>query len=504
MHRGQVIQLRSDTRDRPNARILATYIPLLLVSLLLAFDQPLREMPLAMQSRLLMLMFATVLGIVIWQAPKGIGAATATYLATYGVFHLGLIALIAVYPRLDGLTFMALHAYWLCPDTGRHAANLAVMGALAFGVGCGVMGLLRPPSNRPPHTGVDPLTKQVFLYCGLALTLVFIGLFYLQILQWGVVGASYRELREARDEMGMIPVYSGIAWGLIFLAAAGPSRWQRIGFGVFLLGWSPLAFVMGLRGAVLFPLVTVFVLLAKTRPTRISLTRIVVAAVVLLLLVSAGKTIRAVGIQRLYGAQVAVALDPIMGLAELGGSLHAVEAVIGWIEGGDPYLLGAGYWAAFDHEWLPRLIPGYSPPRLRHDPRVPVISKRGVRGSGWRAFGFSVIADAYYNFGVFGVLAVMFVTGCIIGALDRLPVTPYRQALCGVLFYPFLVQVRNFFLNMPKRIAFGVILVLVANAAAHVLARRAQPSRGTTDARSAAATRLSGLPGEVPPSRRQN
>ena len=461
-------------------------------------------MPIATQSQLLLLMFATVLGIVIWQAPRGIGAATATYLATYGVFHLGLIALIAVYPHFDRLTPIAVNAFWLYADSGRHAANLAVMGALTFGMGCGVMGLLRPPPERPLHTGANPHLRRVFLYVGLALTLGFIGLFYLQILQWGVVGASYRELREARDEMGMIPVYSGIAWGVIFLAAAGPSRWQRIGFGVFLLGWSPLAFVMGLRGEVLFPVITAFVLLAKKRPAKIPLARIAMLAVVLLLLVSAGKTIRAVGIQRLYGAQVAVALDPIMGLGELGGSLAPVEAVIGWIEGGDPYLLGAGYWAALDHQLLPKLILGYSPPRLRDDPRVPVISKRGVRGSGWRAFGFSVIADAYYNFGVFGVLAVMFVTGCIIGALDRLPVTPYRQALCGVLFYPFLVQVRNFFLNMPKRIVFGVFLVLAANAAAHVLARRTRPSRGTTDARAATGTRLSGLPGEGSPSRRQD
>lgn len=456
---------------------------LILVAVL---DQPLQGISLVNHSRLLIVGFAIILGIVIWQAPEGIGSSTGVYLATYGVFHLGMILIVAIHPYFKSLPIVQLHTYWLYADTGRYAANLALMGACAFGLAVGIMRLVWPSEKQLRSTDVHPQVRQVFLYAGLALTVVFIGIFYMQIIRWGVLGATYHEYREARADVAAINTYSGIAMGVIFLLAAGPSRWQRIGLGLFLVGWCPLAFVMGLRGEVFFPLATAFMLYARRRSKKISLTKAALVAFVLLMLISAGRAVRHIGIQKVMRVDTEVPFDPLAGLGELGGSLAPLHAAINWIDSGDPYLWGAGYTAAFDRQFLPLLIPGYSPPSLSREPRVPAYSKKYVPGSGWHRFGFSMIATAYYNFGSFGVIAVMFVAGCIINALGHLPVSPYYQALCGAIFYPLLVHVRSFFLNVPRRTALAVLLVLITNVVAHMWARRAhaleakEPAEGSS------------------------
>lgn len=477
-------------------RLLATYIPVALAVLLVTLDQKLQQISVTAQCQLLTLLFILVLVIVIRQAPRGIGAATSTYLLTYGLFHFGLIAMFAVYggfDQLEGTNLMRLQlardTSWLRADTGRQAANLAAMGAVAFAAGCGVMRLRRHVPMSDAEIPVDPRVKRLYVDVGLVALLVFVCLFYAQVLKWGVLGASYSELLDARRESGSIPTYSAIAWALLFLVAGGRSRRERVGLGFFLLGWSPVAFALGLRGEVLFPLVAAAVLREKSRRGRASIVRTAIYAVLLLALVSTGRTVREVGVKHLLGtgAEAIVAFDPLMGLGELGGSLAPVELVVRWIADGDPYLLGTGYWAAFDHEWLPVLVPGYSPPDLRYDPRVPIISKTGVPGSGHHAVGFSVVADAYYNFGIPGVLSVMFLTGCAVSLLDSLAGTPYRMALSGVIYYALLHQIRNTFLTFPKRVAFGVLLVVVLNVASHLLFKRSRsgPDSGTSAASAA-------------------
>jgi oligosaccharide repeat unit polymerase len=454
-----------------------------------AFNQPLQEMSLENHCRLIMLGFAVVLALVIWQAPEGVGAATAVYLVTYGVFHFGMLLIVAIYPGFEDLFIVQRHKYWLYADTGRYAANLALMGACAYGAATGLMKVLWPATKRSPSKNVHPKVRQVFLYAGLALTVGFIGIFYMQIIQWGVVGATYREYREARSEMSTINTYSGIAMGVIFLLAAGPSRWQRIGLGLFLLGWSPLAFVMGLRGEVLFPLATAFMLYARRLSKKIPFVRIALLAFVLLMLVSAARVVRHIGVQQVLDVDREVPFDPLSGLGELGGSLAPLHASISWIRDGDPYLWGAGYTAGIDRQFVPLLVPSHSPPPLGRDPRIPAYSKKNVPGSGFHRFGFSMTATAYYNFGPIGVVAVMFIAGCIISALGYLPVSPYYQALCGAIFYPLVVHVRSFFMNVPKRMILAVLLVFITNVTAHIMARRSdsrhqneeEPAKGSSE-----------------------
>ncbi|MCA1598914.1 MAG: O-antigen polysaccharide polymerase Wzy family protein, partial [Chloroflexi bacterium] len=163
-----------------------------------------------------------------------------------------------------------------------------------------------------------------------------------------------------------------------------------------------------------------------------------------------------------------VSASPLDALTELGSSLRPVSEVVYWRATGDQFIDGASYWAPFDRA-LAKIIPGrgWKLPPAEADPRV-LGSLATMRGDG--AIGFSVVAEAYRNFGPAGVCAIMALIGLLLGRLDLWPPTAGRQAMLGVLLVPLLVEVRNDFTAIPFQILEGCVVVYVVLAIARTIA----------------------------------
>jgi hypothetical protein len=149
-------------------------------------------------------------------------------------------------------------------------------------------------------------------------------------------------------------------------------------------------------------------------------------------------------------------ITPVDAFMELGGSLRATMAHVEWIEKGDPYLLGATYWAPFDRQIFTRVIPGREQIALEDDARLPQTLMDEREG----AVGGSVTGEAYYNFGPIGPFVVLTFVGVLFGWSETLAMRSVAGCVTlGIVMSPFLLHIRGGWLPVPATIAEGLILL---------------------------------------------
>jgi hypothetical protein len=248
---------------------------------------------------------------------------------------------------------------------------------------------------------------------------------------------------------------------LLAICGAGGRRWLKP-----LVIWSLCAalpvLLIGLRSQALVPLVT-FVVILSLRGIRFPRSLMIVALLSVSIVIPAVQVIRHVG----FGNRSLVnwtEVTPLDTLMELGGSIRSTKAYIDWIESGDPYLLGASYWAPFDRQILVRVIPGREPIPFEKDERVPIRLMDSREG----AVGASATGEAYYNFGAAGPFIFFGCVGLLFGFLERTGGrTPYACAVLGMVMFLFYFNIRGDWLALPAQ--FGQFLALLG--ACHLLGR---------------------------------
>jgi hypothetical protein len=146
---------------------------------------------------------------------------------------------------------------------------------------------------------------------------------------------------------------------------------------------------------------------------------------------------------------------PLDALLEMGGSLYTVRLFDGWILDGDRFQLGGGYWLPFE-----RAI-GLAIPGVRADLHTDPRAASEVLSSRTNGLGGSVVAEAYYNFGLFAPLLFFMPLGWLLGRLDRFADNPLSVAWLVVVFYPLLMEVRGWFLSVPAMMVLGAAPLLL-------------------------------------------
>jgi hypothetical protein len=268
-------------------------------------------------------------------------------------------------------------------------------------------------------------------------------------------------------------VYIIVGIGMTMLALGPPSRHRKFAFCVFGV-FSLVIFPLGLRGEVLFPLATALVVVARRR-LPLTTGQVAVAALLLLVAITIVKDLRQIGVAN--AAPSALSGNPLGALAEMGSSLRPVVEVIRWHDEGEPYMWGATYWAPFDRA-ITAILPLWDRPPADQDPRIMNIVVSDRVGF----IGFSVVAEAYRNFGPAGVACVMLLLGLLFGWMERWQFAPFRTALLGLLLVQLLFHIRNDFIGIPSQTALGVVLV-----AGGIFALRYRPRHALGDS---PATRL--------------
>jgi hypothetical protein len=397
-------------------------------------------------------MVGLAVGSVVCEAPRGVWSCAGMYLLVFSVFHFGAVMLYAAGIDAEDAMGGALRMDWFFGPYTSHGLAVAVLGCCACAWGAMVaLGRPETPPGRRPGDDSDWTLRGLF---GLAGTLVLgttIAVWLGAVLAKGglqVLFGSYQAFLACATLEKSVFIQSGIVVGVTLVAAASHSIWRTAGIVLFVL-WALLTLPLGLRTGILFPLAGALVVHARRR-RPVSTPTFVVAVVALLVVVSAVKQVRQTGLGEARFRDIAS--SPLGGLAELGYSLRPVVEVVRWADQGEPYLYGATYANPF---WraLARLAPWFGRTEAQNDDLL--MNVLVVRLVG--AIGFSVVAEAHRNFGVPGVVLIMFGIGYLMGRMDRWRVSGWHDAAAGMIFIPLLIEVRNAFVPVPVQIVVGLI-----------------------------------------------
>jgi oligosaccharide repeat unit polymerase len=245
-------------------------------------------------------------------------------------------------------------------------------------------------------------------------------------------------------------------WGIFLIA---------IGSGLALIGVSkprwPLALlpfallavpllIGGDRGAVLYPSLAYVAVLGQ-RGIKLPRTRVLFLLLfVLFFIIPMVKEMRQVGLASFSWQQTGGWVNkPFM---EMGFTARTVEITYDIIENGPlDFVYGGSYWLPVERQ-LALLLPFLDRGDVYADPRntkIFTVSK-----------GYSVMAEAYYNFGFAGSLLVFILLGYLLSWLQRRARTsPYYLAWVVVLLTILIENVRNSFISVPGRLLTVLLII---------------------------------------------
>lgn len=431
--------------------------------LVTAFSVGLTEMPVETIGQVTFITAMSAFALVVLSTPRGIWSASSVYLAVFMLFHFGIVFLFVFGIQADIQTVTYLFRWFYSPYT-----NTAIVLSCIAVVSCatGVLVAAYPNGREKNRNLVDEGVEQFLTRVGFLLLLGSIAGWFITVLRVGgtaLLVTSYAEFLDITRGSSLPLYYFGMGIGLVSLAAAGRSTLSWIGMGAYLL-FALVALPLGLRGEILFPGLSALVAYGKRCPP-LSTRSTLIFGVVLLGCIALLKDVRQTGLGILDISGVGG--NPLSAVSELGGSLRPVSEVVLWRDMGEDFAYGASYIAPFDRG-LYHIIPDWTRPEVENDERIMNVLVQERVG----AIGFSPVAESYRNFGIPGVVVVMFLIGWVLGRMDVWPVTHFRQAVVGVVFVALLTNIRNDFTSVPFQIVAGLTLLGMSSALSRRLPTR--------------------------------
>lgn len=422
---------------------------------------------LSLQSISMLAGILSLIGICVtaWSSSEGLWAVQSVYLVVYSLFHFGAVVVFSIGQLSDNM-YEVIDGWFFGPYAPT-AIFLAMMGVCAYIVGASLPALLtKRPADQSLTGMVNDKLESKHEATAHSITIVGSSLVIASVVYWFFVAissggpsiftSSYGNYLAVTQGRALAYVQLALAIGICFTAVGQSDRsaeYQRaayVAFGLFVLAALPI----GLRGEVLIPLMAALAVSARNGRAFSIKTSALFAAIVLSL-ISLVREIRQVGI----GGLKTTYLDGNVfdALAEMGNTLRPVAVVIGWVSNGEPQLEGASYWAPIERALctltpFTQCLPSSEDYRLMNV----VVSQRVGN------IGFSPIAEAYFNFGIVGVAAVMLIVGITMGLLTRLRRTPTANAAAGVVLVVLLYNVRNAFVPVPVHLGIGMTVLILA------------------------------------------
>lgn len=389
---------------------------------------------------------------------NGMWSPSMVYVIVFSIFHFGLTSIYAA-GLLSERTESEI-SYWFFDSSTKNAIFLASLGVISAAGGVQAAHAFSRPRNpieaQLPGTW-ETAQSTALLIAGAIVVVATVAIWFATVIRAGGISllfGTYEDyLLRTAPFVGILSfVWFGMGVGLALVSGTGiRSRWKQAALVAFSL-FAVIALPLGLRGEVLFPTLTALVIAFRIRQ-RPSVGITLLGIVVALFVISLLREIRAVGIADLSSSNVSG--NFLDGLTELGGTIRSVREVVLWLEWGEGPIRGASYWAPFDRALCAFLGTDRCPSAMQDDRLMNVLIQARVG-----PIGFSPIAEAYFNFGIIGVIMVMGIIGWIVGRMDQWPATPLHHGILGVILVELLINVRNSFVPVPSHIILGTLFVL--------------------------------------------
>jgi len=400
---------------------------------------------------------------------QGLFSFSSLYVSVFIAFHFGLSSSFGLGHDIIAARGVPWFYNWFFEDSTPIALILCISAVAAFAAGsCLQSALGRKPSYLDLNiVGVGGKRNRndldAWLESTRIISIVGFVLVIVSVLFWSVVVvtqgglrillAGYLEFLDAMVPLRLMYAYFGMGLGMALLAVGSRSGWRRWGYGIF-AGWALIAFPLGLRGEVLFPIAGALVVTSMRKPP-LSTKKFVVVVLLILLSISAVRVMRISGL-RAERVDTVDLVNPLDALMELGGSLRPVAETVRWIEDGDKPMMGASYWAPIER-LVHYLLPLWNRPPSTEDHRLMNVLVQYRVGT----IGFSPVAEAYYNFMKWGPFLVMFIVGNLVGWVDRFHRAITNQLLAAIIVVPLLINIRNAFAQVPGQLILGLVIVLL-------------------------------------------
>lgn len=388
-----------------------------------------------------------------------------SYLLYLGISVLGA----AVTFRIDR-TALDQFAPWVIDWYFSKEITLAVwlsgLACLGFGAGCVLCGSHRRalPLGAVASVEAGPVPgwrsircdRGVFLV-GCGLCAVFLIYMVYNVVTGGIkIAGSYDEYRKFIEGRflysAMLFVY---ATGMTFIASGVGGGLWAVALAVCAFP-AALLFMTGNRGEVLYPALAAAAALSL-RGLRVRKAVIVFGLFSILTLVVVVRQVRSVGISDADLKSVNLGLESA--IVEMGFQARTVVESIGWIESGEPHCWGYTYVLPFQR-MVGRLFPDWRPElegsRFYFDERLP----------GW---GFSSVAEAFYNFGEVGVFPVFCLLGIVLTLAERRRRSGVSLAFAAAVLAVLINNIRNPFAFVPGQVIGVALMALVARWANRLL-----------------------------------
>jgi oligosaccharide repeat unit polymerase len=431
---------------------MIAFLIISLICILIIFEKDtLVKQDIEMLCRIASTIMIITLFFLIISTRKGTWSLSTVFAFSYCIFHFGLIIINSVNLNLS-IEFREYINKWWFNESNGYAIILVIIGITSFASGT----ILTIPfcSRVKEKKEENYIIEKVVLLTGFWLLVISVSIWFYDIFSKGgfsLLTGSYHDYIE-NDSTNFLDGYHlhfG-SLGLIFLAISKPGKLRNLGLAVFAT-FAIFALPLGIRGRVLFPALTAIAIVGMKK-VPIPITKTLIFGLFILCAITVFRQIRQIGLAETEINQLS--FRPLEGLAEMGSSLRPVTETVKIVRKGEALLYGASYWAPFDRS-LVYLIPGWTRPPVAEDDRFLARSMSKNVGP----IGFSIIAEAYMNFGVTGVFAFMFIIGLLFGKMDMWTPNIINQMKAGAIMLPLMVQIRNSFIFVPVSILIGLLIV---------------------------------------------
>lgn len=375
---------------------------------------------------------------------QGVYRPSAAYLLVFGLFHGGLLVSCA----LRGPDGSVYDDSWLYEGYTRQAVELAILGMLSYTLATQLAAGKR--TNDGQIANPDSRERHAFAVVGIAVQMIGLGIFFAAALRSGNLDLlsggylEYIEANQSHEALGYSYLLLGVGPTLAVVAGGKP---RVVAWTIFAC-FAAVALLIGNRGEVLFPLVTMLVVEShRGRSPRKVFT--VVGSVAVLMVIGVVRQTRLTGFSGLSSLS-----SPLDAVSEMGYSLLPTVGVLDWHSTGEPFRNGITLIVAPLRFF--ETLTGWNGGAPVHDDRLFNVEIADRLGN----VGGSPIAEGYHNLGVAGIVILMVSVGIALGWLDRVPRTPQGSALIGIVLLPLLAQIRNSFAPVPVQLAIGLLLLL--------------------------------------------
>jgi len=353
------------------------------------------------------------------------------YTIYFSLTHFGQIFIETFFPNANRTVF--LNPFWL---TMRQSQSAVLLSSIFLGsiliIYLKTM-FTKKNINSTNEFSIERKNNKLIYYFGITFILLS-GVYLLGLLFSGIIriSSSYLEYRSLLSDQPLayflfLFIFSS---GLILTFSSGTKRQILYSTVLFAIP-AGILLITGNRGEVFFP-VAASIAVYYHRGFRLKRLYVIIGVFLIVFIIPFIQQFRNYDWEDFNIDEIDINMSD--SIYEMGVTIRPFIFTIEWIDNGEDFAYGRTYYLPITHIFGSRLIPGfdagYQNSRFDLNSRLP-------------SQGYSVVSEAYFNFGIIGIFLIAFILGKLLFYMDNKTSNTLSIAINGILFSTLINNIRN-------------------------------------------------------------